>query len=131
MSNKNILNASNLQSNRSSNSNTKRSSLHLLNESKATERTKLNITENNQKQNKSRLSEQGENILHHKKSSFKHKEISNTLTKSNVALNNEIEINNIQGLTKSNMVELRNICDKLKQNICAQSSKDSLKTSTH
>ena len=128
VNNNNILNASNLQSNRSSNSNTKRSSLHLLNESKATERTKLNITENNQKQNKSRLSEQGENILHHKKSSFKHKEISNTLTKSNVALNNEIEINNIQGLTKSNMVELRNICDKLKQNICAQSSKDSLKT---
>ena len=128
VSNKNILNASNLQSNRSSNSNTKRSSLHLLNESKATERTKLNITENNQKQNKSRLSEQGENILHHKKSSFQHKEINNTLTKSNVAFNNEIEINNIQGLTKSNMVELRNICDKLKQNICAQSSKDSLKT---
>ena len=95
-------------SNRSSNSNTQRSSLHLLNESKGVEEVKKNSDKRNKI--KGDVTDNGQN-------------------KNKSSLFKEVEINNIQGLTKSNIVELKNICDKIKENICERSSKDSIKTS--
>lgn len=100
-------------SNRSSNSNTQRSSLHLVNESKEPE-------ENSNK--KKRQSSD-------KKNKIKGGVSDNEDNKNPPSLFKEVEIKNFQGLTKSNLAEFRNICDKIKENICEKSSKDSIKTS--